>query len=67
MEHGSQDISVSTVMDYGPGWLKNRGLVSSRGKRFLSFPEHPDRLWGSFSPYPMGTGSSFSEGKMARV
>jgi hypothetical protein len=40
---GSQESSVSIVIGYGlGGW----GLIPGRCKRFFSFPQHPDQLWG---------------------
>jgi hypothetical protein len=27
------------------GWLRSYGLISGRGQRFISFPEHPHWLW----------------------
>jgi hypothetical protein len=39
----SRDSSVGTATGYGlDGW----GSISSRGKRFFSTPQRPDRLWG---------------------
>jgi hypothetical protein len=40
------------VIGYG---LEDWGSISGRTKRLFSSPHHPGQLWGSLSPYPMGT------------
>jgi hypothetical protein len=39
----SRDRSVSIATGY---WLDDRGSIHGNGKRFISSPQRPDRLWG---------------------
>jgi len=43
------------------------GSSLGRGWEFFSSPPCPDQLWGHPASYPMGTQSSFSGGKAAKV
>jgi hypothetical protein len=38
-----RNSSVGIASDY---WLTGRSSIPGRGKRFLSTPQRPDRLWG---------------------
>jgi hypothetical protein len=40
----NRDSSVGKATSYG---LNGRGSIPGKDKRFLSSPEHPDRLWGA--------------------
>jgi hypothetical protein len=61
-----QDSSVGIVTGYG---LDGRILIPGRGKRFLSTPQCPDRLWGppSLLSNWAGGGGHFLLGKAARA
>jgi hypothetical protein len=49
-------------MGYG---LDSRGSITGKGKKFVSTPQCPDRLWGPLTPYTMCTWGCFPGGKAA--
>jgi hypothetical protein len=42
----SWDISVAIASRLRAGRTRSYGSIPGRGKRFFSFPQRPDRLWG---------------------
>jgi hypothetical protein len=62
----NRDSIVGTATAYG---LDDRGVGVrvSVGSRIFSSPSRPDRFWAHPAFYPMGTGSSFPGGKVAKV
>jgi hypothetical protein len=57
----NHDSSVGIGTRLRAGHLRNRGSITGRGKRFVSSPQRPDRLWVLY----MGTRGSFPGGKAA--
>lgn len=50
-----RDSSVTIVTSYG---LDTQGAIPGRGNILPLSSQHPDRLWGELSLYPIGTGGS---------
>jgi hypothetical protein len=59
----NEDNSVDIVPVLRARQPMNRGSTPGGGKKFVSYPDYPDRFWQRPVTYLMNTGTSFSWGK----